>query len=901
MPANARNSYWPYDNDPKRTTLQGRITPTSSSAASRPSSSNITQAPAGGKAKRVATASLEAQGYWPYDNDPKRTTLQGRITPTSSSAASRPSSSNITQAPAGGKAKRVATASLEAKGYWPYDNDPKRTTLQGRITPTSSSAASRPSSSNITQAPAGGKAKRVATASLEAEGYWPYDNDPKRTTLQGRITPTSSSAASRPSSSNITQAPAGGKAKRVATASLEAEGFTAKKSRVGGEQFMVNPPASKTAPRRPIASTRNELASDDIDDGISPGKDDDDDDDGSGNLKDAMRVTGDDFWIKYLLKPLEQHASRLGLNPAPLPETTYKRLSEVLDFVLADKSVYFVWTVNSMSKNVRKRLLRLLGFFMPTNFQELLAGRNPPSAAQIHSLIDANGVYCNEHGVRVDKLEGRSEVHSRCVGAYWKVALPKGSVHHHPPLRILIYTGQTAQVSPSDNSMGFRVRWEHHLSEVYRHDKTNKKDSLFTKAFIESQEEYRMAFVPIVTVPVPVGTKLDIPFRNAVKFFARLSEAICHEACSTIYRVDPGCAHTPKSFWTDSPREYTGMNSRDPLRESFGFWELGKPQRPSPKCSTCRKPFETKTSRDRHEVEVHGPKAFVCGHDGCKMRCTSENRLETHRKDVHGEKEHDCDRCESKFKTLGRLNEHRRDVHGDKVHACDECEKKFTTNSLLKVHRKRAHGEEEFACKIEGCKRKYRTEGLLNTHKKNVHGEEEHACDECEKKYRSKTLLKAHIKNVHQEKTVSCREIGCRTMFRYQSQARTHPSDPIGDILCPLVGWVLRSDRCEPENEHSPEPSTCPEGHEWNPHTCTCGGGSPSQHDPTPSEPPKGVTYQDDCCVPTSPDCPEPSCPDWNAHTNTCGGASPSERALAARHTGILYGANSFKARQLAK
>ncbi|ODN82673.1 hypothetical protein L202_00967 [Cryptococcus amylolentus CBS 6039] len=78
------------------------------------------------------------------------------------------------------------------------------------------------------------------------------------------------------------------------------------------------------------------------------------------------------------------------------------------------------------------------------------------------------------------------------------------------------------------------------------------------------------------------------------------------------------------------------------------------------------------------------------------------------------------------------------------------------------------------------------------------------------------------------------------------------PSDPISDILCPLVGWVLRRDRCEPENEHSPEPSTCPEGHEWSPQSCTCGGGG-----------------------------------------------SPSQRALAARHTGILYGANSFKARQL--
>ncbi|ODO03543.1 hypothetical protein L198_02391 [Cryptococcus wingfieldii CBS 7118] len=596
------------------------------------------------------------------------------------------------------------------------------------------------------------------------KGKSSHNNDPNQTSLKGWVIPKPSSAASQPSSSNLTHQPAQKNPKRVATSSLEVQDFTTKRSKSRGDEASINPPTHKTAPRHPTTSTQDDLHSNSNSDDISSDEDEDDcgsDDDGrSDELDDgfarcieaekmpstSLPVTGDDFWMSYLITPLEQHASRLGLKPTPLPETTYKRLSEVLDFVLANKSVYFVWTINSMSKNVRKRLLGLLGLFMPTNFQELLAGPNPPSATQIYSLIDANGVWFNEYGVRVDKLEGRSEVQSRSVGAYWKVALPKGSVHHHPPLRILIYTGQTAKVSPSDNTMGFRLRWRQHVNDAYGHDEANKKDSLFTKAFIKSREEYRMAFTPIVTVPVPVGTKLDIPFRNAVKFFARLSEAVCHEACSTIYRVDPGCAHTPKTFWENSPREYTGMNARDPLRESFGFWELGKPQRPSPNCSTCGKLFGTKTQRDQHEVEVHGPNTFVCKHDGCVYRCSSEKRLETHRKSVHGKKEFACkiEGCERKYGTKKLLNMHRKEVHGEKVHACDECE------------------------------REYGTEGRLNMHRKEVHGEKVHACDECEKKFRTNSLLNAHNKKVHQEKTVSCKEIGCRTMFRYESQARTH-------------------------------------------------------------------------------------------------------------------------------
>ncbi|ODN74361.1 hypothetical protein L202_06773 [Cryptococcus amylolentus CBS 6039] len=137
-------------------------------------------------------------------------------------------------------------------------------------------------------------------------------------------------------------------------------------------------------------------------------------------------------------------------------------------------------------------------------------------------------------------------------------------------------------------------------------------------------------------VPVPKGTELDIPFRNALKFFARLSEAVCHEACDTVYRA-PDSRRTRKhrTFWANGPSDYVGTNPRDPLGGSFTFRELDKPQRPLPKCSDCGKVFSTNGNRDIHKVDVHGRKTFVCEHDGCVTRLASEWRLKRHMRLVH--------------------------------------------------------------------------------------------------------------------------------------------------------------------------------------------------------------------------------------------------------------------------
>ncbi|TYJ57872.1 hypothetical protein B9479_001482 [Cryptococcus floricola] len=250
---------------------------------------------------------------------------------------------------------------------------------------------------------------------------------------------------------------------------------------------------------------------------------------------------------------------------------------------------------------------------MPSNVQALLAGQEPPFIDEIRAIVDANGMCCDEDGERLDELEGRGEAQHRSLGAYWNVAFPVAAddeedagdeeedVGAVEPLPVLLYTGQTATVKATGKTMGFRSRWRMHARDVYDRDRVLGRDSLSTTKFLQSKESYQMAFAAIVAVPVPKGTELSIPFRNAVKFFARLSEAVLHEAFDTVYHAkNSRRTRTHRTFWPDGPRDYMGICSQDPLQEEFTFWELDKPQRPPHKCSLCGKAYATKDSRNRH-------------------------------------------------------------------------------------------------------------------------------------------------------------------------------------------------------------------------------------------------------------------------------------------------------------
>ncbi|ODO06929.1 hypothetical protein I350_04290 [Cryptococcus amylolentus CBS 6273] len=355
------------------------------------------------------------------------------------------------------------------------------------------------------------------------------NDHPNQASLIGWITPTLSSAASQPSSSSLTEALADRNAKRVATPSLEARGFTAKELRVRGDQTNIvgpfassmkhkltrlhqNPPTPETAPRHHIASTQDEPDPDSDSDDISSDEDDngddaDSDDGQSGELDDGFASHG-----RRLLDEVSRQAHREPrISPGLKANPTTRRHAQApfggLGLRSEQQARQLLLDCQPDVQGNSGAAARAVGALHAEERQELLASPEPPSGAQIRSLIDANGVYCKEHGVRLDKLEGRGEVQRRCLGVYWKVALPKGnvdsedtdyddideqdaehqySVHHHPPPPIRIYNGQTAKVIPSGNTMGFRARWREHVREAYCHDEANARDSLFTTTFIKS-------------------------------------------------------------------------------------------------------------------------------------------------------------------------------------------------------------------------------------------------------------------------------------------------------------------------------------------------------------------------------------------------------------------------------
>ncbi|ODN95720.1 hypothetical protein L198_04338 [Cryptococcus wingfieldii CBS 7118] len=117
-------------------------------------------------------------------------------------------------------------------------------------------------------------------------------------------------------------------------------------------------------------------------------------------------------------------------------------------------------------------------------------------------------------------------------------------------------------------------------SAAYRRDSSATKNKrVITDSNVPLDDELR-------------GIKLDIPFRNALKFFARLSEAVFHEAFDTIYwALNSRRSREHRTFWVNGPRDYVGINARDPLEEGFAFWELNKTPRPPAKCDLCDRLF----------------------------------------------------------------------------------------------------------------------------------------------------------------------------------------------------------------------------------------------------------------------------------------------------------------------
>ncbi|ENN72435.1 hypothetical protein YQE_10926, partial [Dendroctonus ponderosae] len=121
--------------------------------------------------------------------------------------------------------------------------------------------------------------------------------------------------------------------------------------------------------------------------------------------------------------------------------------------------------------------------------------------------------------------------------------------------------------------------------------------------------------------------------------------------------------------------------------------------------------------------------------------------LEKHHMSHTGDKPHECDQCDMKFKERYQLTIHMRKHTGEKPFNCEVCDFKFSCKNRLGVHMRKHTGVRPFPCQL--CDMAFTRNDHLIKHVRAIHtGERPFECDICNKTFNRKDYLLKH-KKVH--------------------------------------------------------------------------------------------------------------------------------------------------------
>jgi len=132
----------------------------------------------------------------------------------------------------------------------------------------------------------------------------------------------------------------------------------------------------------------------------------------------------------------------------------------------------------------------------------------------------------------------------------------------------------------------------------------------------------------------------------------------------------------------------------------------------------------------------------------CSKRFSTFRSLHRHRKNTHGEKNHNCNQCNKSFRSPEQVKMHEKRVHMSQNFICQHCGKNFSSSSSLKEHETR---HALVACSI--CKQTFESREIKNLHVKQAHPQK-YPCDVCGKEYTRLNDAKRHKISSH--KTCYC-------------------------------------------------------------------------------------------------------------------------------------------------
>ena len=180
-------------------------------------------------------------------------------------------------------------------------------------------------------------------------------------------------------------------------------------------------------------------------------------------------------------------------------------------------------------------------------------------------------------------------------------------------------------------------------------------------------------------------------------------------------------------------------------------------------CKLCDRKALLKEVIQRHKSVVHDRiKEFKC--EACQAEFIWKKNLKAH---VNAA----CNKCKVCHKTFPQkinLIRHIKNVHEERNIECEVCQKKLKSQEMLKMHLKRFHSS-MYTCEI--CQQKFEQRTLLVSHKKIIH--KVNHCKLCDHIAQCQASLRFHVKTIHDKiKDFKCNI--CQAEFSRKDLLQNH-------------------------------------------------------------------------------------------------------------------------------
>ena len=153
----------------------------------------------------------------------------------------------------------------------------------------------------------------------------------------------------------------------------------------------------------------------------------------------------------------------------------------------------------------------------------------------------------------------------------------------------------------------------------------------------------------------------------------------------------------------------------------------------------------------------------------CNKKYPTHKELNTHIKEVHGDKGFHCRYCGLNFKSFSGRYKHIM-IHIGYKYKCGTCSEVFRYPYELCAHERKHTKLGMFPCKEDDCGKEFMTQKALKQHQQ-VHSPDQFSCDVCNKDFNTKGYLQQHFR-VHDKNFVARCGRKCKNPSECQKHQR---------------------------------------------------------------------------------------------------------------------------------